>query len=131
MAGCTTGAISPGRLGLVLVDVVVVVKRSDTIVVDVVVVDVDVVVVDSVAGRAGHDCVATVGTLRTGVAGPALIVVETTTSFSSLLVLVGWAVVTGGATTVLVTVGRVSKVTSARESAGATAGASLWVQVSS
>ena len=119
---------------MVVVDVVVGTERSGikVLVLVLVLVVVEVVVVGLVFCGDGHDCVATVGTLRIGVAGPALFVVVTTTiSFSSMLVLVGWAVVTDGATTVLATVGKVSKVTSARESAGATAGASLWVQVSS
>ena len=114
-----------------LVDVVVVVGGSGTTVVDVVVVVVlvdEVVVVDSAFGTAGHDCVATVGTRRAGVADPVSVVVVVC---CCVLVSVGiWAgsVVLAR---VLFTNGSVSKVTSAKESAGATAGASLWVHASS
>ena len=128
--------MSSGRLGIVVVDVVVVVERSGTTVVDVVVVVVvvvveeveedDEVVVDSVIGADGHDCVATVGTRRAGDADPALVVADCcnidVVACSSMLVVEGVDVLVSGAT--------VSNETSAKESAGATAGALLWVQVS-
>ena len=129
MEGCTSGAMSSGRLGIVVVDVVVVTEGSGARV-DVVDVDVVELVVGAVAEVAGHDCVATVGILRAGEAEPAMVVVvvfdgrivEEVTCVS-MVVSEGIDVVVSGA--------RVSKVTSASESAGATAGALLWVHVSS
>ena len=119
--------MSSGRLGIVVVDVVVVTEGSGARV-DVVDVDVVELVVGAVAEVAGHDCVATAGILRAGVAEPAMVVVVDccivdVVACASMLVPEGIDVVVSGA--------RVSKVTSASESAGATAGALLWVHVSS
>ena len=81
--------------------------------------------VESVAGTDGQDCVATVGTRCAGTALSTTVVVvsdgiDVDTSVASITAMV-----------VVVATGSVSNVTSASESAGATAGASLWVQVSS
>ncbi len=126
MAGCTGGEISSGRFGIVVVLVEVVVEASiGTTVVVVVVVVVEVVVVESVDGIDGQDCVATVGTRCAGTA-LSIIVVDV---FDGLVVGVPTFSIVGRV--VVVDAGRVSKLTRASESAGATAGASLWVQVSS
>ncbi len=127
MAGCTGGEISSGRFGIVVVLVEVVVETSiGTTVVVVVVVVVEVVGgVESVDGTDGQDCVATVGTRCAGTA------LSTTVVVAVDGVDVDVSVVSMTAMGVEVETGCVSKVTRARESAGATAGASLWVQVSS
>lgn len=132
IAGCTGGEMSSGRFGIVVVDVVVVAEGSGTNVVVVEeggVVEVVVeVVVDSVDGAAGHDCVATVGTRRAGAAEPAIVEVVTR---AWILESVGAVVAVVEGVVVVPPPGTVSKVMSAKESAGATAGASLCVQVSS
>ena len=131
MAGCTGGEISSGRFGIVVVLVEVVVETSigTTVVVVVVVVVVEVVEVvevvgaESVDGTDGQDWVATVGTRCAGTALSTTVVVDG--------VDVDVSEVSMTAMVVVVETGSVSNVTRARESAGATAGASLWVQVSS
>lgn len=129
MAGCTGGEISSGRFGIVVVLVEVVVETSigTTVVVVVVVVEVvevvEVVGAESVDGTDGQDCVATVGTRCAGTALSTTVVVDG--------VDVDVSEVSKTAMVVVVAAGSVSNVTRARESAGATAGASLWVQVSS
>lgn len=129
MAGCTGGEISSGRFGIVVVLVEVVVETSigTTVVVVVVVVEVvevvEVVGAESVDGTDGQDCVATVGTRCAGTALSTTVVVDG--------VDVDVSEVSMTAMVVVVETGSVSNVTRARESAGATAGASLWVQVSS
>lgn len=122
MAGCTGGEISSGRFGIVVVLVEVVVEASigtTVVVVVVVVVVVKVVVVESVDGIDGQDCVATVGTRCAGTA-LSIIVVDV---FDGLIVGVPTFSIVGRV--VVVDAGSVSKLTSASESAGATAGASL------
>jgi hypothetical protein len=112
---------------VVLVEVVVETSIRTTVVVVVVVVVVVEVVggVDSVDGTDGQDCVATVGTRWAGTA------LSTTVVVAVDGVDVDVSVVSMTAMVLEVETGCVSKVTRARESAGATAGASLWVQVSS
>lgn len=127
MAGCTGGTTSSGRFGIVvvLVEEVVETSMATVVVVVVVVVEVvDVVEVESMGKTDGQDCVATVGTRCAG------------TALSTIVVVVLGGVVVGMsvssfAAMVVVVAGDVSNVTRARESAGATAGASLWVHVSS
>ena len=125
MAGCTGGEISSGRFGIVVVLVEVVVETSITP--TVVVVDVVAVVggVESVDGTDGQDCVATVGTRCAGTALSTIVVVVVSGGVD-----VDTSVALRTAMVVVVATGSVSNVTRASESAGATAGASLWVQVS-
>lgn len=129
--------MSSGRLGMVVVVVEVVVDTSMATVVVVVVVVVEVVEVEvevvmdveSVVGTDGQDCVATVGTRRAGTALSTIVVDVPTEGVDASL---GEVVeVSADSTTVVVGADDVSNVTRARESAGATAGASLCVHVSS
>lgn len=124
--------MSSGRLGIVVVVVEVVVDTSMAtvvvvVVVEVVVVEVVVVVdVESVVGTDGQDCVATVGTRRAGTALSTIVVDVPTEGVDALL-----GEIVEVSTAVVVGADDVSNVTRARESAGATAGASLCVHVSS
>lgn len=129
MDGCTGGEISLGRFGIVVVLLEVVVETSmATGVVEVV----DVVVVaESVAGTDGHDCVATVGTRCAGAVLPSMVVVDATGLIDRFDVVVVDGSIFSTTGIVVVGTGSVSNVTSANESAGATAGASLWVHASS